>query len=43
VGVVVFHTNAPFGYFLSFLGQEGTKFKNYFTFRLHKWSTFNKD
>jgi len=24
VGVVVFHTNAPFGYFLSFLGQEGS-------------------
>jgi len=31
-------------YFLSFLGsQEGIKFKNSFTFRLHIWSTFNKD
>jgi len=42
VGVVI-HTNVPFGYFLSFLGQEGTKFKNYFIFRLHIWSTFNED
>jgi len=40
VGVVVLYTNAPFGYFLC---QEGSKFKNYFTFRLHIWSTFNKD
>jgi len=32
VGVVVFHTNARLGYFLSFLSQEGTKFKHSFTF-----------
>jgi len=39
LGVVVLHTNGPFSYFLSFLNQEGTKFKKLFyistTYMIH--------